>query len=148
MEDYRLTIVVILLTVCITQLKTPTVNTKSSSKEEEYLSKLINSEADQSDILDMQLIGSTVLNRVDDTSFPDDIYSVIHQYGQYDGVETPQFKRSELSDKIAQDLLKGIGRNYKVLYFFNYKSYTDTVFVSWLRNNRKLIHKNSHHEFY
>lgn len=112
------------------------------------LSRLLNSEADQKDSTDMRMIGSTVLNRVDHDSFPDDIDSVINQYGQYNGVGTVQYKRSKLSDSIAVQLMRGEGRDCDVIYYFNYRMDAAPYFVKWLRGERKLIFKNNHHEFY
>lgn len=112
------------------------------------LSRLLNSEADQKDTTDMRMIGSTVLNRLDNDSFPNTLESVINQFGQYSGVGSTQYKRSVLSDSIAAQLLRGEGRNCDVLYFFNYRLDAAPYFVNWLRRDRKLIFKNNHHEFY
>lgn len=112
------------------------------------LSRLLNSEADQKDSIDMMMIGSTVLNRLDNDSFPNTLESVINQFGQYSGVGSTQYKRSKLSDNVARKLLRGEGRNYDVLYFFNYRLDAAPYFVNWLRRDRELIFKNNHHEFY
>lgn len=80
------------------------------------LAALINSEAGQ-DKNDMYLVGSTVLNRIDNKEFPDNLISVIHQKGQYNGVKTDNFYPTEDSRWVAEDLLMGINRDTSVLFF-------------------------------
>lgn len=113
-----------------------------------YLSCLIHSEAKLDDTLDMYLIGSTVLNRVDSGRFPETIDSVITQRGQYDGFKTKRFCRSEVTDTIARRLLHGIGRDYCVLFFYNPTTSTDKGFIRFLERKYNLINFSEKHMFY
>ena len=118
------------------------------AKEIIQLSKLINSEADKSDTLDMFLVGSTVLNRRDSESFPDTQDSVIKQRGQYSGYGTTQYTRTDLSDSIATRLYRGEGRNFEVLYFYSKKRATDKGFLKLLGDKHDFITRTKVHMFY
>ena len=87
---------------------------KSISFDELYLlSKLIASEAG-CDTLSADLrfcVGEVVMNRVASPEFPDTLYEVIYQPGQYEGVEEDKFKYLLIPDpedvEIALRLLQG-----------------------------------------
>lgn len=117
------------------------------SEEEVFLSCIINAEASHSDTVDAYLIGSTVLNRVEDPRFPDCVKDVVFQDGQYDGVRG-KFQRTDFSDTIARRLFNNIGRNCDVLFFFNPETATDKYFVNRLQRNGLLAASSERHKFY
>lgn len=124
------------------------VEKKFSDKQIE-LSKIIYAEANQSDVMDMYLIGSVVLNRTNCSSdFPNTIDSVIYQSNQFCGVKSKNFgKRTPATDKVVEDLYNGIGRVYDVCYFYNPKYATDSVFINWA-NTQKIKAMSSGHIFF
>lgn len=117
------------------------------SEEEVLLSCIINAEASSSDIVDHYLIGSTVLNRMDNHMFPECLEDVVFQAGQYDGI-SGRFNRSAASDTIACKLIRGLGRNYKVLFFYNYHTATDKAFIRFLDRKYSFITLTQNHKFY
>jgi spore germination cell wall hydrolase CwlJ-like protein len=112
------------------------------------LSSIINSEANPKDKKDMYLIGSTVLNRLDNEGYPTTILDVISQSGQYDGYMTARFNRSPQSDYVAIDLLGGIGRDYCVLFFYNPRTATDTKFINAINKQYLLVDSTTSHLFF
>ena len=115
---------------------------------EKELSCLIHSEAKANDIDDMLLVGSVVLNRVNFKRFPESLFEVIHQRGQFDGVSTRNFKRSELSDMVAVYLLRGGLRDYRVLFFFNSKTATDQKFINYIYKKYSFIRRSRGHVYF
>ncbi len=113
-----------------------------------YLSSIINAEADPYDTTDMYLIGSTVLNRMDNNDFPGDLDSVIIQKGQYHGYKTKFFFRTPLTDSISARLLRDENRNCQVLYFFNPKKAKDNKFVDKLKSTHTFITSTAAHEYF
>lgn len=112
-----------------------------------YLSALINSEADSTDILDMYLVGSTVLNRVESKDFPSTIDSVITQKTQYSGFDTERFVCTEKSDTVAARLLRGWNRDREVLYFYNSRA-EDKIFLNKLKTSHKYICSTNAHVYF
>lgn len=127
---------------------THTSSVPPSYKDVIALSSIINAEANTKDLRDMYLVGSTVLNRVDEEGFPLSIQEVISDPGQFKGFNSKQYFRSPKSDYIALDLLYGIGRDYCVLYFFNEAKSTDKAFVSMAKSKFSFVDSTSAHLFY
>jgi len=113
-----------------------------------HLSCIIHAEANENDVCDMYLVGSTVLNRMEHGRFPTSVDSVISQNGQYDGYLSKRFYRTEVTDSVANDLLCGRNRNCRVLFFYNTVTATDKAFIHWLEKNYKLIDFSESHMFY
>ena len=74
------------------------------------------------------LVGSTVLNRVDDKDYPNTIKAVLNQPNQYIGRTSRWFTTTPKTCEIAYDLLEGRNRDYGVIYFYARDS-PDTNFV-------------------
>jgi len=111
------------------------------------LSSIINAEADTEDPMDMYLIGSTVLNRVEHELFPTCVIDVVFQKRQYNGI-AGNFNRTAVTDTVASRLLYGQGRNKDVLFFYNYHTATDSRFIKFLETNCELITVTKNHKFY
>jgi len=111
------------------------------------VSSVINAEADSGDPMDMYMVGSTVLNRAENELFPSCLLDVVFQKGQYDGVHK-NFTTTPVSDSIASKLIVGMGRNRDVLFFYNYRTATDSKFIRLLERKYKLITVTKNHKFY
>lgn len=126
----------------------PTSKTCSyvSVEDLDLLSKLIYVEADQQDVKDMFLVGSTVMNRVFAYNYPDNLHDVINQKRQYIGTLSKAWgTRTLVTDKVAYMLLKGhYVRGIK--YFYNPKTSTDTLFVKNMQNY-PILYKTTYHIF-
>ena len=116
--------------------------------EIKQLSKIINAEANETDTLDMYLVGSVILNRVDSQSFPNSQDKVIKQRSQFAGYMSKKYENTELTDSIAARLLRGENRDYEVLYFYNIQKATDRTFIRRLSNKHKFITNTKSHAFY
>ena len=86
-------------------------NTKGD--ESFLLASLINSEADTTDLLDMSLVASVVLNRVDHHLFPCDLSGVIFEEGQFIGAETNRFRPTQKTLWAAHN----VDRDTQVIFF-------------------------------
>lgn len=117
------------------------------SQDEVTLSKIIAAEANPNDIRDNYLVGSVILNRIENNQFPNTLLGVISQRGQFDGYKYMRY-RTSLSDTTAVKLIQGLGRNCDVLYFYNPKTATDKQFIRLMRRKHKLITATKKHLFY
>lgn len=109
------------------------------------LSAIINAEAIPNNMHDGYLVGSTVLNRAEHNTFPQTIKEVIYQPNQYYGIRSSKFKRSVFSDTVAVRLLRGVGRNCEVLYFYNPAG---SIKFRQKMNKHKLITRSRAHKFF
>ena len=112
--------------------------------EHNALSSIISAESGPNtrDTLDAYLVGSTVLNRADHTEFPNAIFDVIREQGQYDGYCSDNYYRTPQSDSIAVRLMEGNGRNYRVLFFC-----TKNINMKIL-DKYKVLTESTNHKFY
>lgn len=120
---------------------------KSEDTDVGILSRLINAEAGPNDLRDAYLVGSTVLNRAERQDFSYVVTEVVYQESQFGGVNSDKFVRTEHSDTVAVRLLKGLGRNCYVLYFYNPRHITDAEFKRKM-DQHKLITYTSGHKFF
>lgn len=92
---------------------------KYSSDEVGLLEKLVASEAGNQDITGKRLVVSVVLNRVDHEDYPDNIYDVLYQSGQFTVIDDGSFDGSTPDDdcKKAVQLELKHRSDYSILYF-------------------------------
>lgn len=91
--------------------------------------------------IDKIMIGSSILNRLDDCRFPSSIDKVIKgQYAISDTFDADAYR-------IARMLVKDSLRECNVLYFFNPKTATDISFVKSIKKHDLLV-KTKYHEYY
>lgn len=107
------------------------------------IAKVIQSECKDCSDVDKLLIGSSILNRMDNINFPKSINNVINQPNQY----TKSKSYSEHDKQLAVCLLENYFRDCEVIYFFNPKTATNSNFIRKIRRNT-LIMKTKHHEYY
>lgn len=109
-----------------------------------HLASIINSEAGICSDVDKYLVGSSVLNRWDGISPLREVIAAPHQYNGY---KDHNYYPKEENVKIALNLLRGVGRNYEVLYFYN-SSATDTSFTRRIEQTRFLIRQTECHKYF
>lgn len=85
------------------------------------LSSLITAECSNCSVEEKYLIGSVVLNRMDAKRIP--IHDIITEKNQFAGFNSANFYPTEENNRIAKDLLKGVGRDRRFLYFFTGQPY-------------------------
>lgn len=73
-----------------------------------------------------RLVIDTVLNRVDDPHFPDNIYDVVYQKNQYCGMQPPRIDRCWVKDELVQLVREELENrtDYDVI-FFRTERYSD-----------------------
>jgi N-acetylmuramoyl-L-alanine amidase len=86
-----------------------------------WLAKGINGEARGEPFRGQVAVGAVILNRVDSSEFPDTIYSVIYQKGQFSAVKDGQIdlEPSQEAYRAAQKALSGSDPSKGALYFYN-----------------------------
>lgn len=82
------------------------------------LSKIITAECSICPENEQYLVGSTVLNRVENDRFPDNIQEVLYQPNQYLGTKSRWFITTPKSYEVAKNLMDGRNRDKEVLYFY------------------------------
>lgn len=120
-----------------------------NTSDYKLLSAIINAEAgpNPTDVMDPFMIGSAVLNRLDNPGFPKTMRGVIRQANQFKGISNNNFRRTDASDEVALKLLCGEGRNYNVLFFYGHSS-VKHKFIANIKSEYRLITITSSHVFY
>ncbi|QJT70460.1 lytic transglycosylase [Microcystis phage MaeS] len=100
-----------------------------SQSDIDILASLVQAEARGESITGKIAVAAVVLNRVDDTQFPDSIQGVIYQRGQFSPVSNGSIhKRADSESYVAvQKAIEGQDPTYGALYFYNPRTAT----ISW-----------------
>lgn len=111
-----------------------------------WLSRIIYCEAGSESLEGMIAVGNVVLNRVADPRFPDTIYDVIFQQGQFGPVSYGSIYCTPPAEAVvaAKLALEGYNVAENALYFFNPYIAED----SWLVNNCTFVMNIGNHAFY
>lgn len=88
----------------------------------DMLAGIIYAECGICDDYEKYLVGSVVINRIHDGRWPSTMDSVLLQSGQFAGRHTQRFKDKKACQRIAQDLLQGVGV-VPGIYFFCHGKY-------------------------
>ncbi len=111
-----------------------------------WLSRVISAESRGEPLLGQIAVGNVALNRVTSSSFPDTLYSVIFQPGQFEPVENGTIYQEpyHLSVTAAKLCLEGAQVIGDCLYFFA----PDLSPGTWIVNNRTYYTTIGCHQFY
>ena len=113
-----------------------------------WLSHVIYAESGNQSLEGMIGVGNVVLNRAADESgaFPDSIYEVIFQYGQFSVVDTGAIymEPNALSVAAAKLCLEGVNTVGDSLFFLN----PDISSDHWFKTNRTFVMGIGDHDFY
>ena len=111
-----------------------------------WLSRVISAESQGEPLTGQLAVGNVVLNRLASPDFPDDLYSVIFQKGQFEPVEngTIYLEPYHLSVTAAKLCLEGVQVIGPCLYFFAPALSPGT----WIVNNRTYHTSIGCHDFY
>lgn len=131
--------------------KTPTYLYDVTEKEVEMLQRITEVECKGKDVESKRNIVSTVLNRVESDSFPDDVESVIYQEDQFSPIKDGAYKKAEITEETKQAvedvLLEGV--THDCLYFFSLKDVKSTKVKNWISRRLKFEFKDSAgHSYY
>lgn len=99
----------------------PTPVISYTPEEFELLARVINAEAYNQPFDGQVAVGAVIINRVLNEQFPDTIYDVIHQPGQFGVIANGQVNRtvSERAYAAAMEALLGVDPTGGAFYFFN-----------------------------
>jgi len=105
-----------------------------------WLAKVVNAEARGEPYRGQVAVAAVVLNRVKSDQFPDTIYSVIYQKGQFSSVADGQInlKPNATASKAAREALEGSDPSYGALYFYNSKT-SSPVGKAWLDKRPRTV---------
>jgi len=124
-----------------------TMNKTQEIKDQTLLASLIHSECSICSEEEKIEIGMVVLNRIEDSFFPDNLQDVIYQKNQFKGIlNKNNLDYSNNEYILAKNLLNG-KYNSKIenaLYFILRNSKQP----SWTKNLNIIINKNYYHVFY
>lgn len=134
---------------CINSFYTEKVNAASgggNTSDVQLLARAINGEARGEPYEGQVAVGAVILNRVEDSRFPNTIAGVIYQSGAFTAVADGQINVAIAENatvvKAAQDALNGWDPTNGAVYYFN----PDTATNSWIWS-RPLIKTIGKHRF-
>ena len=112
-----------------------------SNNNVNLLARAINGEARGEPYEGQVAVGAVILNRVNNSSFPNTIAGVIYQSGAFDSVSDGQINMAPttVATKAARDALNGWDPSGGSIYFFN--PATSTSKWIWSRQIVKIIGK-------
>lgn len=113
-------------------------------KDAIILSKIITAECSICSEDEQYLVGSTVLNRVDDSRYPNSVKGVIMQENQYHGITSQWFVTTTKTLEIAKNLLDGQRRDYDIFFFYA----RDSPNKSFLKKMEPCIKYNMEYHIY
>ena len=108
------------------------------------LAKLVHSEARGESYTGQVAVAAVVLNRVDDSRFPNTIAGVIYQPWAFTAINDGQFnlEPNNTAYQAARDAMNGWDPTYGAVYYYNPKTATS----SWIRST-KTVTVIGHHVF-
>lgn len=111
-----------------------------------WLSHIINAESGNQPLAGKIAVGNVVLNRVNSTRFPNTVYEVIFQSGQFTPVSNGAIRRAPNEESViaAKLCLDGANTAGNALYFIN--PYTSPN--SWASRNRPYVATIGAHAFF
>ncbi len=115
----------------------------SYSEEVEWLARAVYGESRGESFKGQVAVAAVILNRVESTEFPDTIYGVIHQKGQFSAVEDGQIKLkpNQRAYRAAKEALAGNDPTYGAVYFYNPKT-AKTLW--WLETRETTVQIGNH----
>ncbi|AGB40948.1 cell wall hydrolyses involved in spore germination [Halobacteroides halobius DSM 5150] len=130
------------------QVATTRNTTGNYSQDKVYwLAKAVNAEARGEPYLGQVAVAAVILNRVASSQFPNTIYSVIYQQGQFSSVKDGQINLNPSASayRAAKEALNGRDPSFGALYFYNPKT-SSLEGLKWLRT-REVTTKIGNHVF-
>ena len=114
----------------------------NSNSNLNLLSRLVYAEARGESYTGQVAVAAVVLNRVENSSFPNTIAGVIYQKGAFDVVSDGQINMTPNSTaiKAAQDALNGWDPSYGAIYYFN----PNTATNAWIWSRPETVTIGNH----
>lgn len=121
---------------------TPTYLTKEQKLHIKLIATVIEAEASLCSHWEKKLVGATIMNRQRSPKFPNKIKNIINQKNQYYVIN---IKASDASIQAATEVVLGQNVNKRVLYFYNRRRASNTLFAKSKKN--KVVFTTKHHCF-
>lgn len=111
-----------------------------------WLSRIIYAEAKGEPFKGKVAVGNVVMNRVNSSKFPNNVYSVVFARNQFTPARTGAINNTPDSDSIRAAKLAMEGYNVVpgCFYFINERTTTS----SWFRRTRTMLYRIGSHSFY
>ncbi|MBB5175108.1 cell wall hydrolase [Texcoconibacillus texcoconensis] len=121
-----------------------TERTTLSDSERDLLERLVQAEAKGENYEGKVAVAEVVFNRVDSSEFPDSVYGVIMEEGQFEPVTTGTINNSPDSEAVeaVQEALEGTNLVNSALFFWN----PTTATSRWLED-KTVVTQIDNHEF-
>ena len=125
-----------------------------SATEKNILMRIVEAEATGEDITGKMLVANVVLNRVNNSSFPDTVEGVVFQRNgsvyQFSPIKDGRYYKVEISDetkKAVKRVLNGEDKSEGALYFMS-RSMAKASSLTWFDRSLTRVFKHGTHEFY
>lgn len=125
-----------------------------SAKDYEALTKIVEAEATNEDMIGKILIVNVVMNRVKSRNFPNNIYDVVHQRingrVQFSPISDGRYYKLRVTSstkKAVEKAFSGEDHSRGALYFVA-RSLASSKAVSWFDNNLTKVKQHGAHEFF
>lgn len=125
-----------------------------SATEKNILMRIVEAEATGEDITGKMLVANVVLNRVNNSEFPDTVEGVVFQRNgsvyQFSPIKDGRYYKVEISEdtkKAVKRVLNGEDKSEGALYFMS-RSMARASSVTWFDRSLTRVFKHGTHEFY
>lgn len=129
-----------------------TTNSALSISDYEYdiLLHIVAAEAGGCDIVGQILVANVILNRVDDSAFPNSIEAVVYQKNQFSPVVYGTLWNTKVTDTTREAVNRALaGEDYSQgALFFSARARLGDKSMSWFDNNLHWLFEHDGHEFY
>ncbi len=136
------------------ELAEPVLMTKPAISVSDYeydiLIHIVAAEAGGCDMIGQILVANVVLNRVNDSAFPDSIEAVVYQKNQFSPVVYGTLWKTKVTDTTREAVNRALaGEDYsKGALFFSARARLGDESMSWFDNNLHWLFEHDGHEFY
>lgn len=121
-----------------------------TEQEKSYLLHLVAAEAGGCDMVGQILVANVVLNRVENSVFPNTVEGVIFQKNQFSPTINGAIWSSTITDSVREAVERALsGEDFSEgATFFSARARLDYNSMSWFDNNLNWLFKHDGHEFY
>ncbi|MCT4543575.1 MAG: cell wall hydrolase [Vallitalea sp.] len=125
-----------------------------SAKDYEALTKIVEAEATNEDLIGKILIVNVVMNRVKSSNFPNNIYDVVHQKingrAQFSPIDDGRYYKLKVSNSTKKAVERAFNNedySQGAMYFVA-RSLASSNAVSWFDKNLTKVYQHGVHEFF
>ena len=122
-----------------------------TDEEIKILQRITEAEASGQDLESKKNVTSTIINRINSESFPDDVESVVFQKSQFSPIGSGSYYQVEVTEETIQavDEVLSNGITHECLYFFNMKYISSSKVKRWIDNKLEFQFKDdAGHSYY